>query len=101
MLQEYKVRVLSHFSLAKYFLPLLKPSQFSSFTFVTGAAGVSEVWQSMAMGLFVCRSLVALLLLKRVRRAGPQLLQIRFDYVLIYREYYLVYSWWTCPLQVA
>lgn len=38
-LKEYGTYVVPHFLLAKYLLPLVKPTQESSFTFVTGAAG--------------------------------------------------------------
>ena len=39
VLTEYKTYVFSHYLLAKYLLPLLRPARESSFTFVTGSAG--------------------------------------------------------------
>lgn len=49
MLSEYKSHVLSHYLLAKVFMPLLKESPQSSFTFITGAAGEAPLYGDASM----------------------------------------------------
>jgi hypothetical protein len=54
MLTQYKTYVLSHYIMAKVFVPLLKPAPESSFTFITGSGGGSS------MVLFLCYRLGSL-----------------------------------------
>jgi hypothetical protein len=43
MLTQYKTYVLSHYIMAKVFVPPLKPAPESSFTFITGSGGGSSM----------------------------------------------------------
>ncbi|GAQ81336.1 hypothetical protein KFL_000770290 [Klebsormidium nitens] len=49
MLTEYKARVLSHYMLAKVFVPFLKVDAASSFTFITGSLGEAPVFPDASM----------------------------------------------------
>lgn len=84
----FRLYVVSHFAVAKYFIPLLKPVHDSSFVFITGGLGegpfipAASIITTTVAGLY---GLILCVMEQYKDRPGPRILEQRI-YELIKRE---------------